>query len=80
MTNITAVLLWDTLRQYIGIAFILIETKFLRFISPVMYGDILLQHMIKLAPFERKEKGGRQGLAIQVLSKENKETTAPRPI
>lgn len=45
-----------------------------------MYGDILFQHMIKSDPFERKEKGGRQGLDIQELNKENKETTAPGPM
>lgn len=48
--------------------------------SPVMCRDILLQHMVESAPFGRKEKGGRQGLDIQALSKENRETTTSRPM
>lgn len=43
-----------------------------------MYRDMFLQHIVKSAPFGRKEKGGRQGLDIQALSKENRETTTLR--
>lgn len=37
MAGTTVMLYWDTLMQYIDVAFFLIEARFLRFTAPVTY-------------------------------------------